>query len=54
MENAHLFSRAVKAVERELLVKETLQAPPDVMRRFQAERVVRSVFSVLCGKDTKD
>jgi hypothetical protein len=51
MENAHLFSRAVKAVERELLIKETLEAPPDVMRQFQAARIVRSVFAVLSRKD---
>ena len=53
MENAHLFSRAAKAVERELLIKETLEASPDVIRKFLAERIVRSVFSVLWEKDTK-
>ena len=50
MENAHLFSLAVKEVERQLAVKETLQSSDDVMRRYLAARVVRIVFAVLQGK----
>lgn len=52
MENGHLFSLAVKEVERELTIRETLQAPEDVMRRYMAERIVRRVFDVLQGKPT--
>lgn len=53
MENQHLFSLAVKAVERELTINETLEAPCNIMRKLQAERIVRSVFSVLCDKNAK-